>query len=117
MTTRSQPYRRNMPVHIIPLIKIAMKMTLFMVNQSGPTSFTFKDRIGVKHKVSIGNSLSCTCQRTNDHCIHSIYILLRMFKMDLNNPLIWQNSYLDFELNDIIAGKHSTQIVARSVIT
>ena len=96
MATRSQPYRRNMPMHILPLIKVAMRITLYMVNQSGPTSFTFKDRLGAKHKVSIGSSVSCTCQmRANDHCIHSIYILIRIFKMGIDNPLVWQNSYID----------------------
>ena len=43
-----------MPVHIIQLMDVAARITLFMVGQTGPLSFTFKDRLDNKHKTSIG---------------------------------------------------------------
>ena len=118
MSTRSQPYRRAMPLHIFPLLRVASRVTLYLVNQSGPTSFTFKDRLGAKHKASIGNSIHCSCQmRANDHCLHTIYILIRLFKIPIDNPLIWQNSFLDSELTDIIAGKYSAQTISIPVLS
>ena len=52
--SRSQPYRGKMPVHILQLLDVASRITLFMVGQSGPLSFTFKDRLNQKYKTSIG---------------------------------------------------------------
>ena len=43
--SRSQPYRSRMPVHIMQTLDVASRITLFLVGQAGPLSFTFKDRL------------------------------------------------------------------------
>jgi hypothetical protein len=83
MSTRLQPYRQKMPTHILQLISVASRITLYLVGENGPTCFIFKDRLNNKHKVSIGDQIKCTCQpHKNDHCIHSIYVLIRIFNIN-----------------------------------
>lgn len=94
--SRSQPYRGKMPVHILQLLDVASRITLFLVGQSGPLSFTFKDRLNQKYKTSIGSELKCTCSPArNDHCIHTAYVMLKVFKVSVDNPIIWQGAYVD----------------------
>lgn len=108
MSSRSQPYRHKMPMSVAQVLGVAARITLYMVGQNGPTSFVFKDRLNNKYKVSIGNTIQCSCHPSRrDHCLHSIYVMIRIFNIPLDNPLIWQASYLDSELSDIIAGKYS----------
>jgi E3 ubiquitin-protein ligase ZSWIM2 len=108
MSTRSQPYRHKMTVPIATMIGVASRVTLYLLGQNGPTSFVFKDRLDNKYKVSIGSRIQCSCQpNKNDHCLHSIYVMIRIFNIPTDNPLIRQASYLDSELSDIVSGKYS----------
>jgi hypothetical protein len=36
-----------------------------------------------------------------------LYVLLKIFKISVENPIIWQAAYIDSELSDIVAGKHT----------
>lgn len=94
--SRSQPYRSRMPVHIMQTLDVASRITLFLVGQAGPLSFTFKDRLENKYKAQIGAEMKCSCSpQRNDHCIHTLYILLKIFKVAIDNPIIWQAAYVD----------------------
>lgn len=80
--SRSQAYRPRIPTHIIQLLDVASRITLFLVGQSGPLSFTFKDRLDNKYKTSVGPELKCSCcPGRNDHCIHTAYIFLKIFRV------------------------------------
>lgn len=106
--SRSQPYRPRIPTHIIQLLDVASRITLFLVGQSGPLCFTFKDRLDNKYKASIGPDLKCTCSSNrNDHCIHTAYIFLKIFRVSVDNPIIWQSAYVDSELSDLVSWKHT----------
>lgn len=108
MSMRNQPYRHKMTAAVATMIGVATRITLYMLGQSGPTSFVFRDRLDNKYKVSIGSRIQCSCQpNKNDHCLHSIYVMTRIFNIPTDNPLVWQASYLDSELSDIVAGKYS----------
>ena len=37
-----------------------------------------------------------------EHCIHAIFALLKIFKIEHNDPLIWQVGYLDTEIQKIL---------------
>lgn len=114
--SRLQPYRNRIPTHIIKLLDVSSRITLFLVGQNGPLSFVFKDRLENKYKTTIGADIKCSCSTNkNDHCIHSLYVLLKIFKVSVQNPIIWQSSYIDSELSDLVAGKHST-IKKRNIV-
>lgn len=85
-----------MPPAIAAMIGVAARVTLYLLGQNGPTSFVFKDRLDNKYKVSIGSSIHCSCSPgRNDHCLHSIYVMTRIFSIPSDNPLVWQPAYLD----------------------
>jgi len=52
--SRLQPYRNRIPTHIIKLLDVSSRITLFLVGQNGPLSFIFKDRLENKYKTTIG---------------------------------------------------------------
>ncbi len=43
--SRLIPYRNRIPTHIIKLLDVSSRITLFLVGQNGPLSFIFKDRL------------------------------------------------------------------------
>jgi hypothetical protein len=53
--SRLQPYRVKIPIHIIQLMDIASRITLFLVGNNGPLSFVFRDRLQNKYKTTIGS--------------------------------------------------------------
>jgi E3 ubiquitin-protein ligase ZSWIM2 len=85
-----------MPVHVMQLLDVASRITLFLVGQAGPLSFTFRDRLDNKFRTQIGPELHCSCSpQRNDHCIHTAYVLLRVFRLPSDDPLLWQAAYVD----------------------
>jgi E3 ubiquitin-protein ligase ZSWIM2 len=96
-----------MPHYLFELVEQALRTTLYMVQEWGPTSFTFKDQNEHKVKVTLGASICCSCHPgRNDHCLHSLYLLLKMFRVDRSNPILWQAGYLDSELKALCDGKY-----------
>lgn len=104
--SRSVPWR-NKPTNLITqMLPVASEYKLYLVHETGPTSFVFKDdndnkfkvRI-VDIKVSIGSIITCSCGIVqNDHCIHTLYVLLKKFKVPATNPIIWQGSRESMQL-------------------
>lgn len=42
-------------------------------------------------QVIIGAKLSCSCAIVdNDHCIHTLYVMLKKYKVPESNAIIWQ---------------------------
>ena len=78
----------------------------YLVNENGPTKLILEDNNRKKFKIVIGSSIECSCGggRT-EHCVHTIYALIRIFKMDEADPLIWQLSYIDREIQQILEGR------------
>jgi hypothetical protein len=116
--SRSQPYRPRIPIHILQILDVASRITLFLVDQRGPLSFTFKDRLDNKYKTFIGPELKCSCSPgKNDHCIHTAYVFLKVFRVSVDNPIIWQAAYVDSELSDLLAWKHTVAEARRPIPT
>ena len=77
----------------------AMKDRFYLVNENGPTKLTLEDQRRKKFKIVIGSEIQCSCGggRT-EHCVHTIFALVRIFKVDELDPLIWQLSFIDREI-------------------
>jgi len=75
---------------------------MFLLNDMGPTHFLFKDQDDKKIKVNIGTTISCSCNKSHDHCMHTIWVLNKMFHIELTDPLIYQKSYLSNEIEKFI---------------
>jgi len=94
--SRSVPWRHKPTSLITEMIPVAKDLKLYLLNEIGPTSLVFKDENDNKFKVIIGNTVNCSCGVVkNDHCIHSLFVLLKKFKVAESHPILWQASYLD----------------------
>lgn len=39
---------------------------------------------------------------SEEHCLHSIYVMTRVFNVPSDNPMVWQNSYDEEEMREIL---------------
>ena len=106
MSSREKPYRSKAPASFFELVQVALSATFFLVHESGPTSFALKNEQGKIIKVSLGSSHSCTCGGgKSEHCLHTLYVLLKIFRVLPDNPIIWQLSFIDSEINWLIRNR------------
>ena len=107
MFNRLLPWRTRPTSNIIYLVEEASMRLLYLVQENSPTSFVLMDDFNIRYKISIGKIIKCTCSPDKkDHCIHTIYALLKIFQIPHDNQLIWQSSYLDEELNYIVFNRN-----------
>lgn len=105
---------------LIELMDQSVDIKLFLVQENGPLSFTFKDEDGDKINVTIGETLRCSCitkSKKNDlkHCVHTIYVLNRLFKLHFSNPLIFQTSMTDLEISQLLESRNNSKVKVKSI--
>ena len=73
------------------------------MQENGPTKLTLEASNKKKYKISVGSEIYCSCGggRT-EHCVHTIYALLKIFRIEQTDPLIWQLGFTDAELEKIL---------------
>jgi len=83
---------------------------MYLVQENGPTKLVFEDNNHKKFKVQIGSEISCSCGGgKTEHCVHTIYSLLKIFRIEEGDPLLWQLSYIDSEISKIIQNRFSAR--------
>lgn len=77
----------------------------FILDPRGVTKFIVKP-MGSKERftVNIGDRHTCTC-KSDDLCIHIIYILMKYFGVPKDNPILFKQPLSEYEVNLIIDGK------------
>jgi E3 ubiquitin-protein ligase ZSWIM2 len=82
-------------------------MRIYLVQEKGPTKFVLEESGSrKKFKVEIGSEIKCTCGGgVKEHCVHTIYALSKVFKIKDKDPLIWQISFLDSEIDKILQNR------------
>lgn len=85
---------------------LAISERFYLVNENGPTKLVIEDQNRKKFKIQIGSEIQCSCGggRT-EHCVHTIFSLLRIFKVKEGDPMIWQLSFIDREISQILEGR------------
>lgn len=97
--SRSKPYRPNPTPKFMNNYDLALSDRFFLVSEDGPTKLTLEDQRRKKFKIVIGSEIQCSCGGgRSEHCVHTIFALIRIFKVDEADPLIWQLSYIDREI-------------------
>ena len=110
---------------------------MYLVQECGPTSFVIKEdepvaqgeggqagtEIGAgggrrrpdkKYKVTIGSVVGCTCKaRSMCPCIHQLFVLVKLLRVPAENPLVWQASLLDNEVEQILRGRFQATVSSR----
>ena len=91
--------RKVLPEELKDVLAISKFVTLYLLKTFSPTTFLLSDPLNNEHLVEIGEKLSCSClPGYDDHCIHTFYVLLRIYKIDPTNPLAFQKSYSQNEI-------------------
>ena len=82
---------------------IALNSRYFLVQSSGPTKMTLEATNNKKYKIQIGSEITCSCGGgRKEHCVHTIYAMLKIFRMDEGDPLLWQLAFTDSEIEKIL---------------
>ena len=112
---KNRQWRKKPNDEIIRLMEESVDLKLYLVQEKGPLSLTFKDDYGDKYHISIGEEISCTCGGgKTEHCVHTLFTLNRIFKIPFNNPLILQLHFTDSELNKLLEAKNRKQTQSHS---
>ena len=97
--SRAKPYRSKPTRQFESNLALAQQSRMFLVSEQGPTKLTLEDQKQKKYQILIGSEISCSCGGgVNEHCVHTIFSLLKIFKISEDDPLIWQLGYLDAEI-------------------
>ena len=104
----SRKWRKKPTDELIRLMEETVELKLYLVQEKGPLSLSFKDEDGKKFDINIGNTISCSCGGGKfEHCIHTLFALNKVYKIPFNNPLILQLNFTDQELNKLMDKKNS----------
>lgn len=100
---RSKPSKE-----LIKLMEESVDIRLYLVQEKGPLSMVFQDDSRKKYSITIGDQISCSCGGGKvEHCIHTLYVLNRIFKINFDDTLILQLNYTDSELSKMINTRNS----------
>ncbi len=99
-------WRSKPSAELIRSMEESVDIRLYLIAEKGPLSFTFQDDKGKKIMINIGDKINCNCtgnkKEQKEHCVHTIYVLNRIFKISFSDQLILQLQYTDSELNKMI---------------
>ena len=85
------------------LYDIALQSRYFLVQTNGPTKLTLEARNNKKYKIQIGGEITCSCGGgRKEHCVHTIYSMLKIFRIEEGDPLLWQLAFTDTEIEKIL---------------
>ncbi|UPQ98695.1 hypothetical protein HOP50_03g20010 [Chloropicon primus] len=90
---------------VVQTIRSLARKTIMLVQRPGPTCFVLQEAGSeVKTKVLVGSRVTCsTCKASQDNvCIHTLFVMLKVLGVPPSNPLVWQGSLLDRELEELI---------------
>lgn len=106
---RATSYRSQPTKKFLNLLAMVQTTRLFLVNENGPTMLTLEDEKQQKFKITIGSEITCSCKAQGKpngddgvHCLHSVFALLKIFRVKPQDPMMWQDSYLDTEIAKIL---------------
>ena len=110
---------RSKPSHeLIKIFEESVDLRLYLVHEKGPLSFTFQDEKSKKYFINIGDKITCNCAGTKkdqkEHCVHTIYVLNKIFKISFTDQLILQLQYSDSEINKMLESRKKNQKIIDS---
>eukprot|EP00736_Rhodelphis_marinus_P006337 Rmarinus@m.1253 len=109
MASRRLPWRNKPPDKVARRMEEALTARFYLLQEVGPTCFVLKGDTGdlKKYKVSIGETHTCTCLDSRQElCAHILFVLLKVFRLPKDDPLVWQRSLLDREVSDVLRARY-----------
>ncbi|KAK3580955.1 hypothetical protein CHS0354_006982 [Potamilus streckersoni] len=81
-------------------IERVQKARLYLLQQMGPNSFLIGgDSPDHKFRVIIGPQ-TCSCAK-GPHCVHVLFVMLRVFQVRDNDPVLWSKTLKNFEVESL----------------
>ncbi|CAG9461500.1 unnamed protein product [Pedinophyceae sp. YPF-701] len=125
MSERMAPWRSKPPAIVSQLIAQLSARTMFLVQRAGPTAFVVADadappdphtRQPRKFRVSVGAAMTCSCSPpvsgagpSPELCFHTLFVLTKVLRVPRSNPLVWQRSLMDRELDEVLRCSEALQ--------
>ena len=70
-----------------------------------------------KNKVFIGSPQRCSCTPPGGElCAHILFVMLRVFKVDVGHEVVWQKSLSDAEVQGLLNGTLSSRVPQRRAV-
>ena len=114
MASRAVPFLSKPTEALLQRFAEAADARIYVVQEPGPTSFVLKSADSErKHRVSIGSVHSCSCGAREQPCVHTSFVLLRVFRLHASDQRAWQGGLLDSELERIIEERARTTAARR----
>ncbi|XP_062507494.1 mitogen-activated protein kinase kinase kinase 1-like isoform X2 [Corticium candelabrum] len=102
VTTHSQTTTSAIESDRRKRVEKASRARFYLLHKTGPTAFTVAgDSPEHKYKVMIGPQ-TCSCSR-GLHCVHLLFVMLRVLQVDQTNPLLWSRTLKNYEVNGLLA--------------
>lgn len=123
---RSTAFRAQPPPIVAKRMETALTSRMCMVQEVGPTCFVVRplsgsepsangeadaaapqpapERPDATFKVRVGSEQTCTCG-DRELCVHILFVMLKVFRLDVGNPLVWQKSLVDAEITKILSDR------------
>ncbi len=137
---RAQPFRAVPPPLVSKRLQEAAESRLCLVQELGPTCFLVRPMNReattgsdldadpgaasaaapvssapapiATYKISVGEHQRCTCG-DRELCVHILFVMLKVFRLAADDPLVWQRSLVDAEISKLLAQRAAIQ--ARAV--
>ena len=112
---KNRQHRNKPSQELLFLINQATSLHLYLIHEKGPLSLLFQDDMSKKFHITIGNKITCSCTSSNTnnpktiHCIHILFTLLKYFKLPYQNPLLFQTTFTDNEINKLLEFKYQNK--------
>ena len=110
--SRALPWRKKKSAKWVATREELGRTTLYLVNRLGPTVFSVRDDNLTTYKIVLGNPHTCTCDRIeiDELCIHQLYCLVKVLRINELHPLCYQLGVTDIEAEQILSGQCSDGI-------
>ena len=116
------------------LVAAVSSTRMFLVQDLGPTQFLIAvEGDAAKFKVSLGSLVTCSCkvhlyrynhllslcsccpldsclQSRSKPCLHSLFVMHKVFRVPTDNPLCWQHALIDPEIEKLIRGRFNSDV-------
>lgn len=103
--SRSTDYLRKPTENWITQKARLEETTFYLVQRFGPTVFSIRSEEGQLYKVTIGDPHKCSCScRPGEHCLHTVFCLLKVLRIPCENHMSWQTGFTDTEVEIVLAG-------------
>ncbi|KAJ3302288.1 E3 ubiquitin-protein ligase Zswim2 [Kappamyces sp. JEL0829] len=106
----SRSYIAKCPPSLLDAIEQALASRLYILQEIGPMAFIVKGDAERKYKVGIGSRHQCSCAALSlksNYCLHTLWVLLKVFHVDSKTPILWQSSLVEREIEELLQTRNA----------